>query len=90
MDIGGDAKEVRVFQRAGYWKHDQDGEKLFLVFPEAFRREVCAGFDAESAAKELARQDLLVKGDGKNLTRREAVPDQDRPRFYVVRARILE
>jgi uncharacterized protein (DUF927 family) len=86
----GDAIEERILNRAGYTKHDQSGERLFLVFPEVFRREVCAGFDYNSVAAELARENLLVKGDGRNTMRRESVPDQDRPRFYVVRGRILE
>jgi uncharacterized protein (DUF927 family) len=91
MDNSGDTIHERVINRVGYWKNDDDGELLFLVFPETFRREVCAGFDAEAVAKELARQDLLVKGDGKNLTKRESIPDHSRrPRFYVIRAAILE
>jgi uncharacterized protein (DUF927 family) len=90
MDKSGDAIDERVINRAGYWKRDEDGQRLFLVFPEVFRHDICAAFDAESVARELARQDLLIKGDGKNLTRREAVPDQSRPRFYVIRGRILE
>jgi uncharacterized protein (DUF927 family) len=90
MDKDGDAVEERVFKRAGYWKTGKDGERLFLVYPEAFQREVCAGFDAQAVAAELAGQGFLVRGDGRNLTRRESVPNEGRPRFYVIRSTILE
>ena len=92
MDVkSGDGIEERVPNRAGYWRHAEDGERLFLVFPGVFRREVCEGFDSELVAAELAKQSLLVRGDGKNLMKRETVPDQEsRPRFYVIRGRILD
>jgi uncharacterized protein (DUF927 family) len=90
MDKGGDAIEERVFNRAGYWKSGEDGERLFLVYPEVFQREVCAPFDAKAVAAELAKRDFLVKGDGRNLQKRESVPNEGRPRFYVIRSRVLE
>jgi uncharacterized protein (DUF927 family) len=85
----------RVINRAGYYRLEpavgkNPCEKLFLIFPEVFQREVCSGFDAQSVARELWDQGLLIKGDGKNWTRRESVPDLPRPRFYVVSGRILE
>ena len=85
----GDSIEEKIVNRAGYWKHDENGEKLFLVFREAFRDQVCVGFDAQAVAAELANQDLLIRGEGKNLAKKERVPG-DKDRFYVIRERIIE
>ena len=41
-----------VNNRAGFWRTVTEG-KEFLVFPEVFKEEVCAGIDHKHAAKVL-------------------------------------
>jgi uncharacterized protein (DUF927 family) len=90
LDSHGDRIEERVIDRVGYWKEDENGERQFLVLPEAFQNQVCRGFDHRAIAAELARRNLLVKGDGKNLQKRETLPNEGRLRMYVIRQRILD
>ncbi|MFM2371449.1 MAG: hypothetical protein RIS85_1171, partial [Pseudomonadota bacterium] len=51
--------------------------------------EILAGFDLKEAAAVLQEQGFLVPGDGGRPKRKQRVGDQT-PRFYTVRATILE
>jgi putative DNA primase/helicase len=88
LDKEGQALEERIFNRAGYWK-EEDDERVFLIFPETFQTEVCRGLDYKLIAKELAKRDLLIKGDGKNMAKKERVRNEGSIRVYAIRARIL-
>jgi putative DNA primase/helicase len=88
MSSGGDVIEERIPYRAGFWKNEEE-ERLYLIFPEVWKCEVCAGFDAQLIATILAKRGFLKKGDGKNLAKREHTPI-GRPRFYVISSRLLE
>ena len=81
--------EERIMNRVGFWR-EENGERVFLVFPEAFRDQVCHGFDCRMIAKELQARGLLLKGDGNNLTRKERLPGfTETARVYVILGRIL-
>lgn len=82
--------EERVPERAGFWRLDEDGKRVFLVFPETFRNQLCRGLDYRLIAQELQRRNLLIKGDGNNFARKERVPGEDLIRMYAIRARILD
>ena len=69
---------TRVINRAGFRRRDvltedeRTGAKTYgpweyFVLPEAWRREVCKGFDHKAIARALAAQGGLVLGDGRNL-----------------------
>jgi uncharacterized protein (DUF927 family) len=88
MDSHGDVIEERIPCRAGYWR-DEDDRRLYLVLPEVWKRQVCAGFDARLIATVMAKRGFLIKGDGKNFTKKERTPIGSL-RFYVVSSRILE
>ena len=69
------------------------GEKqaqAFLIWPEIWRAEVFEGADATAGARALLRAGFLLPGDGGKLQRRERVPGFEGPRFYAVRASIME
>ncbi|GFM35963.1 DUF927 domain-containing protein [Desulfovibrio psychrotolerans] len=54
-----------VINRVGYLKTIR-GERCFCVFPSAFRREVCNGYDSSMLAKALADKRLLYADKGRN------------------------
>jgi uncharacterized protein (DUF927 family) len=95
---GSDDKANAIYGRIsnilGYRK-EIDGEVIYLVDQDAFRSEVCAGYDHREVAKELARRKLLLVNQmDRQLTyRTEVTPPQggkQRRRFIAVRAKILE
>ena len=64
--------------------------RQFLVFREAFKNQLCRGFDQRAIAQELARRNLLERGDARNLTKKEPLPNEGRVRVYVISGRILD
>jgi len=62
-----DAKEdQRVINRAGFYRTDPLGVRQYMVLPEAFKRDVCAGQDERAAAKVLVAQGWIAPGgDGR-------------------------
>lgn len=73
----------RTISRAGYRRAGPDGP-TFYIETEAFRREVCAGFDAGAVARVLADAGVLqVAGDGRP-TLKMRLPDRRNTRVYVV------
>jgi uncharacterized protein (DUF927 family) len=61
----------------------------YLILPEAWANEVCRGLDPVGAAKAMNARGWLTPGDGRHLSRRESIPEADRPRVYVVSGAIL-
>jgi uncharacterized protein (DUF927 family) len=79
--------EQRVPNRAGFYRRDTEGEREYLVLPETFKREVCAGFDARHAGKVLAEAGWLRTGSAGKTSRTERLPGMgDKTRCYVFTA----
>jgi uncharacterized protein (DUF927 family) len=59
--------DQRIINRAGLYRTAQDGTRQFLVFPEAFERDLCAGFDPRFATRCLKANGWIVPGgDGRD------------------------
>jgi len=72
-----------TINRAGFRKDGPDGP-TYYVESGAFKREVCAGFDAGAVANVLAGAGALeVGGDGRQ-TCKPLLPDRRRARVYVI------
>jgi putative DNA primase/helicase len=73
----------RTINRAGFRKRTDAGP-VFYIEREAFRREVCAGFDPAAVAKTLIETGALLSGSNGEATRKERLPDGRSVRVYVV------
>ncbi|WP_180089995.1 DUF927 domain-containing protein [Acinetobacter sp. YH12219] len=74
----------KIFNRVGYWKIE-NGEKLFLVLPEQFKKEVCKGHDSRKVVKALLIEKLLEHDTGKS-TKTVRLPSRTKAiRVYVVK-----
>lgn len=80
--------EARSLSTLGYL-HDIEPGKACYLFHDSGWGEILTGFDPREAAAVLQQQGFLVPGDGGRLKRKQRVGDQS-PRFYTVRATILE
>jgi uncharacterized protein (DUF927 family) len=80
--------EARSLSTLGYL-HDIEPGKSCYLFHDSGWSEILAGFDLKEAAAVLQEQGFLVPGDGGWPKRKQRVGDQI-PRFYTVRATILE
>jgi uncharacterized protein (DUF927 family) len=79
----------RTINRAGFRRQDAAGHWEYYVLPEAWRGELCRGFDAKAIAKAMVAHLSLARGDGKNLTTKQRVPGFGEVRVYTVRADFL-
>lgn len=78
----------RIVNRAGF-KRSRDNETEYLILPETFKKEVCAGYDHRMVAKELDARGFLVRGQ-REMTIKPRLPELGTARVYCVRAAILE
>jgi len=69
-DLAGDP-DRSVVNRAGYRRKDAQGLTEYLVLPEVFKREVCAGLDYRAVAK-LLRDRGLLAAEGNHMTIKRA------------------
>lgn len=86
----GDMIDQRVTNRVGFRRRSDGGGIEYLVLPEAWKTEVCAGLDATMVGKIMARRGHLSTGsDGKPQVK-VRLPGFDNPvRCYVITAGIL-
>jgi putative DNA primase/helicase len=80
--------EARSLSTLGYL-HDIEPGKSCYLFHDSGWSEILTGCDPKEAAAVLQERGFLVPGDGGRLKRKQRVGDQS-PRFYTVRAAILE
>ena len=66
--------EQRIINRAGFFRTGANGEREFLVLPETFKRDVCAGFDARAAIRVLLAHGWIAAGGDGRPTQKPRVP----------------
>ncbi len=49
-----------VRDRAGFWRNAEGGGRRYYILPEAFRRDVLAGFDARMIARAMVERGLII------------------------------
>jgi uncharacterized protein (DUF927 family) len=88
----GEAVLEKVINRAGFRK--LVGEKAeavweFYVLSEAWRSEVCRGFDAKAIAKHMETKGWMIAGDAEHLTSKPRVPGHGPIRVFRVAGSFL-
>jgi uncharacterized protein (DUF927 family) len=83
------SENQQVINRAGFYRGNDDGAREYLVLPEAFKADVCAGFDTRYAASVLREHGWLLTGNDK-LAQRVRLPGIGPSRVYVFGARVWE
>jgi uncharacterized protein (DUF927 family) len=51
-----------IYNRAGFWTENKESGREYLVLPQCFRSELCAGFDYRAVAAELKKRGYLWSG----------------------------
>ena len=88
MNDGSDMLQ-RIINRVGYFKQEGNS-RTYLVYPEQFKSEICAGRDDKQVIKILKAAGWLILGDGGRNQKKETLPDGSRPRMYVFNNRMWE
>lgn len=90
--IGDKSHGLTISNRAGFKRRvgpEGDEGWEFLVFPKAFKEEVCAGFDSKALARELVRLRLMEAGTDGKMSRLVKLPNMKKARFYVFTPAVL-
>jgi uncharacterized protein (DUF927 family) len=89
-DDDNDRHEPRpTINRAGVRRRTSYGLTEFYVFPETFKTELCAGFDAKALAKELVKRGLLETDKDGKASRAVRLPGIGKKRVYHFTPHIL-
>ena len=69
-------KEIpeRVVKRAGFRRENEAGTWEYFVLPEAWRREVCKGFDHVALARAMVAKGWMTPGEAGNLAAKRRIP----------------
>jgi putative DNA primase/helicase len=68
-----------------------DGGVEFFVFPQVFKTELCAGFDAGALAKEMIRRDILKPdSEGRAVGKVNLPPPLGQRRMYHFSPEVLD
>ncbi len=73
----------RVINRAGFYRPGLGDTREYLVLPEAFKSDVCAGCDPKAAEALLLAEGWIVPGRDGRPTQKPRVPGIGTPRVYV-------
>ena len=84
-----DDKQGKIINRVGFKRKDDLGKTEYLVLPEAFRKEVCAGYDYRIVARALAEQGYMMTGNGKRLTLQRRFPELGQTYVYAIKSKIV-
>jgi uncharacterized protein (DUF927 family) len=96
---GGDGQ--RIINRAGFYRvvetetidgyevPKKGGQRQYLVLPQAFRNELCLGFDFNFAARALKKHGWLIPGSDRTA-QSIALPGMGKTRAYVISAKLWE
>jgi putative DNA primase/helicase len=80
---------IPVRDRAGWRRGEGDAEQ-WMIPPQTWRTEVCAGLNPTDVGKALAKHGMLLPGQGDKLSRSERIHEgESTKRVYVVTAAIL-
>jgi uncharacterized protein (DUF927 family) len=81
--------EIPVRDRAG-WRRGKGDAREWLIPPEIWRTEVCAGLSPKEVAKALAKRGMLDPDPGGKYSRNERIVEGGKPRrVYVVTMAIM-
>jgi len=82
--------DQRIINRAGFYRAGTSGEREFLVLPEAFKREICQGFDTKTATLALLAAGWVKPGNDRRDTQKPRIRGLGPTRCYVFTARMWE
>ena len=81
------AERERIPNRVGYIQQKNGQTREYLVFSEAFKNEVCNGYDYRQVTKVLISHGILVPDKEGKGSQPKRVPDTDKlARLYVINA----
>ncbi|WP_297478035.1 DUF927 domain-containing protein [Ferrovum sp.] len=83
-------EEQRIINRAGFMHTNPNGCREYFVLPEAFKNELCLGFDQKLVIDVLKVHKWLEPGSDGRPTQKPRIAGFGTPRVYVFNSRLWE
>lgn len=83
-------QDVRINNRAGFYRTNAQGEREYLMLQEAYRNEICHGHDVRAATKILLKAGWLIPSKDGKTTQKPRLPTLGAARCYVFNNRMWE
>lgn len=80
----------RIKQRAGFYKTDETGHRIFLVMSEVYRKEICKGFEPRLVTRTLLANGWITPGRDGNSSQKPRIKGVGIPRVYVFNKKLWE
>jgi putative DNA primase/helicase len=77
--------EQRVHNRVGFFRDRENNSREFLVLPEAFRSEICQGFNEKTVKRKLIEACLLLTSKDGQPSQNVRLPGLGSTKVYVFR-----
>lgn len=73
----------RIINRAGFYKTDDAGFRVYMVLPEAFKNELCKGFEPRMATRILLNAGWITSAPDGKASHKPRIRGVGTPRLYV-------
>jgi hypothetical protein len=75
----------RITNRAGFYKTDDAGFRVYMVLPEVFKNELCKGFEPRMVTRILLSAGWIIPAPDGNASYKPRIRGVGTPRLYVRR-----
>jgi hypothetical protein len=73
----------RILNRAGFYKTDDAGFRVYMVLPEVFKSELCKGFESRMVTRLLINAGWLAPAPDGSASHKPRIKGVGTPRLYV-------
>ncbi|WP_131781186.1 DUF927 domain-containing protein [Legionella gresilensis] len=73
----------RILNRAGFYRTDDEGYRIFMVLPEVYRNELCKGFEPRMVTRVLINAGWLKPAPDGKASHKPRIRGVGTPRLYV-------
>lgn len=73
----------RIINRAGFYKTDDAGFRVYMVLPEVFKNELCKGFEPRMATRVLLNAGWITPAPDGKASHKPRIRGVGTPRLYV-------
>ncbi|STX40334.1 inner membrane protein [Legionella donaldsonii] len=88
FDSAREPNNERIQHRAGFYKTDEQGFRVYMVLSEVYRKEICQGFDPKLVTKVLLDAGWIIPGNDGKSSQKPRIKGVGIPRCYVFTERL--
>lgn len=78
----------KIHNRAGFYRTDAQGFRVYMVLAEVFKNEVCQGFDSKTVARVLLNEGWIQPASDGSPSQKPRIKGVGTPRVYVFSGKI--